>query len=33
MIKIEYPAYQPKIKEQLGKEFIFDEKAVDDAYS
>jgi hypothetical protein len=25
MIKIEYPAYQPKIKEQLGKEFIFDE--------
>lgn len=25
MIKIEYPAYQPKIKKQLGKEFIFDE--------
>ena len=25
MIKIDYPAYQPKIKEQLGKEFIFDE--------
>ena len=25
MIKIEYPAYQPKIKDQLGKEFIFDE--------
>jgi hypothetical protein len=25
MIKIEYPAYQPRIKEQLGKEFIFDE--------
>jgi hypothetical protein len=25
MIKIEYPAYQPKIKDQLRKEFIFDE--------
>lgn len=25
MIKIEYPPYQPKIKEELGKEFIFDE--------
>ena len=25
MIKIEYPPYQPKIKDQLGKEFIFDE--------
>ena len=25
MIKIEYPAYQPKIKEEAGKEFIFDE--------
>ena len=25
MIKIEYPAYQPKIKEEGGKELIFDE--------
>ena len=25
MIKIEYPSYQPKIKEDAGKEFIFDE--------
>jgi hypothetical protein len=25
MIKIEYPLYQPKIKEEEGKEFIFDE--------
>jgi hypothetical protein len=25
MIKIEYPAYHPKIKNKLGKEFIFDE--------
>jgi hypothetical protein len=25
MIKIEYPSYQPKIKEEAGKEFIFDE--------
>jgi hypothetical protein len=25
MIKIEYPAYQPKIKEESGKAFIFDE--------
>ncbi len=25
MIKIKYPAYQPKIKEEAGKEFIFDE--------
>ena len=25
MIKIEYPLYQPKIKEENGKEFIFDE--------
>jgi hypothetical protein len=25
MIKIEYPTYQPKIKEEKGKEFIFDE--------
>ena len=25
MIKIEYPPYQPKIKEEKGKEFIFDE--------
>lgn len=25
MIKIEYPAYQPKIKEEQGKELIFDE--------
>ena len=25
MIKIEYPAYQPKIKEEEGKELIFDE--------
>lgn len=25
MIKIEYPPYQPKIKEEQGKEFIFDE--------
>ena len=25
MIKIEYPPYQPKIKEDAGKEFIFDE--------
>jgi hypothetical protein len=25
MIKIDYPAYQPKIKMQQGKEFIFDE--------
>ncbi len=25
MIKIEYPAYRPKIKEDDGKEFIFDE--------
>ena len=25
MIKIEYPPYQPKIKEKQGKEFIFDE--------
>jgi hypothetical protein len=25
MIKIEYPPYQPKIKEDKGKEFIFDE--------
>ena len=25
MIKIEYPPYQPKIKEESGKEFIFDE--------
>ncbi len=25
MIKIEYPPYQPKIKEEAGKEFIFDE--------
>jgi hypothetical protein len=25
MIKIDYPAYQPKIKKQLSKEFIFDE--------
>lgn len=24
MIKIEYPAYQPKIKNERGKEFIFD---------
>ncbi|MES2849528.1 MAG: type I restriction enzyme HsdR N-terminal domain-containing protein [Bacteroidota bacterium] len=24
MISIEYPAYQPKIKETAGKEFIFD---------
>jgi Type I restriction enzyme R protein N terminus (HSDR_N) len=25
MIKIEYPPYQPKIKEEEGREFIFDE--------
>ncbi len=25
MIKIEYPPYQPKIKEDKGKEYIFDE--------
>ena len=25
MIKIEYPSYQPKIKNQLGKEYIYDE--------
>jgi hypothetical protein len=25
MIKIEYPPYQPKVKEEKGKEFIFDE--------
>jgi len=25
MIKIEYPPYQPKIKAEAGKEFIFDE--------
>ena len=25
MIKIEYPPYQPKIKRESGKEFIFDE--------
>ena len=25
MIKIEYPSYQPKIKEDKGKELIFDE--------
>jgi hypothetical protein len=25
MIKIEYPSYQPKIKSQHGKEFIYDE--------
>ncbi len=25
MIKIDYPPYQPKIKEETGKEFIFDE--------
>ena len=25
MIKIKYPPYQPKIKKQAGKEFIFDE--------
>jgi hypothetical protein len=25
MIKIEYPPYKPKIKEEVGKEFIFDE--------
>lgn len=25
MIKVEYPAYQPKIKGTSGKEFIFDE--------
>ena len=25
MLKIEYPPYQPKIKEEKGKEFIFDE--------
>ncbi len=25
MIKIEYPPYQPKIKKEKGKEFIFDE--------
>lgn len=25
MIKIAYPTYQPKIKEQNGKEYIFDE--------
>lgn len=25
MIKIEYPAYEPKIKEAAGKELIFDE--------
>lgn len=25
MIKIEYPPYQPKIKTENGKEFIFDE--------
>ena len=25
MIKIEYPSYQPKIKKETGKEFIFDE--------
>src|SRR5687768_16514178 len=25
MIKVEYPAYQPKIKSTSGKEFIFDE--------
>lgn len=25
MIKIEYPSYQPKIKKEAGKEFIFDE--------
>ena len=25
MIKIEYPLYQPKIKKEAGKEFIFDE--------
>jgi hypothetical protein len=24
MIKIEYPSYQPKIKKEAGKEFIFD---------
>ena len=25
MIKIEYPLYQPKIKKEDNKEFIFDE--------
>ncbi len=25
MIKIEYPSYQPKIKNQQGKEYIYDE--------
>lgn len=25
MIKIDYPSYQPKIKKEAGKEFIFDE--------
>ena len=25
MIKIEYPPYQPKIKKEAGREFIFDE--------
>ena len=25
MIKIEYPKYQPRIKKQQGKEYIFDE--------
>ena len=25
MIKIEYPPYQPKIKKEAGKEYIFDE--------
>jgi hypothetical protein len=25
MIKIDYPPYQPKIKKEAGKEFIFDE--------
>jgi len=25
MIKIEYPTYQPKIKEEAGREFIFDQ--------
>jgi len=25
MIKIEYPPYQPKVKAEAGKEFIFDE--------
>ena len=25
MVKIEYPPYQPKIKTEAGKEFIFDE--------